>query len=215
MSEPIDLPHVRVELMTAGLSEADAPADPFELFQDWLGQAVDLGIHNANAMAVATAGAGGRPSVRNVLLRSQFEDGLAFYTNYESHKGVDLAANPSAEALFSWLGLERQVRFSGPVTRTTAERSDAYFATRERESRISAIASEQSRPVVDRPALERRHAEVDASFGDADPVRPAHWGGYLLVPDRIEFWQGREHRLHDRLLYELDDGHWSMIRLAP
>lgn len=215
MSEPTDLAHVRAELMAEGLSEAEAPSDPWVLFDRWFSRAEDLGIHNANAMAVATADGDGRPSVRNVLLRGRSGEGLAFYTNYESHKGRDLAANPFAEVLFSWLGIERQVRFSGAVGRVATEQSDAYFASRERESRVSAIASEQSRPVTSRAELERRHTEVDASFVGTDPIRPDHWGGYVLVPERIEFWQGREHRLHDRLLYEQHGVGWRLTRLAP
>jgi len=201
--------------MAEGLSEALAPEDPVELFDEWLAGATGLGMHNANAMAIATADRRGRPSVRNVLLRGRIDGGLAFYTNYESQKGRELIANPVAEALFSWLPLERQVRFSGPVHRATPEQSDAYFGGRDRESRISAIASDQSREIPSRDALVARHEEIDDGLRGADPVRPDHWGGFVLVPERIEFWQGREHRLHDRLVYQRRGDAWSLTRLAP
>ena len=215
MTEPTDLPDLRLELMQRGLGEESAPADPMVLFDDWLELAISLAIHNANAMAVATADPAGRPSVRNVLLRGRFDGGLGFYTNYESRKGVELDSNPLAEVLFSWLALERQVRFGGSVSRMSPRRSDEYYATRERESRISAIASPQSRVVGSRAELEAWHADIETSLGSADPVRPAHWGGYLLIPDTIEFWQGRPHRLHDRLLYQRVEGRWTVSRLAP
>ena len=214
MAEPVDLRDLRLDLMASGLDERRAPADPFELFDGWLEHSTSLGLHNANAMAVATADSQARPSVRNVLLRGRFDGGLAFYTNYESQKGRELAQNPHAEALFSWLPLERQVRFTGAVTRVSDAESDAYFATRARESRISAIASAQSRAVGSRAELEQLHAEVDRSVG-AQPARPDHWGGFLLVPHRVEFWQGREHRLHDRLLYTRFGETWDRSRLAP
>ena len=215
MTEPADLGEVREHLMTTGLSEDTAPDEPMALFDRWLGYAEELAIHNANAMAVATADAQGRPSVRNVLLRGRLDGGLVFYTNYDSRKGVELAAHPAAEALFSWLDIERQVRFHGDVRRVSAEQSDDYFATRERESRISAIASAQSAVVSSRDELERRHREIDDTYRGIDPPRPDHWGGYVLVPRSVEFWQGRRHRFHDRLLYQLTDDGWSRCRLSP
>lgn len=215
VNEPVDLRDVRQTLMGGGLEEATAPAEPMGLFSEWLDYAVSLGLHNANAMAIATADRSGRPSVRNVLLRGSFDEGLAFYTNYESQKGRELAANPVAEALFSWLPLERQVRLSGAVRLASPEQSDAYFASRARESRISAMASDQSRPVDSRADLERRHQEIEAELGAADPVRPSHWGGFVLEPDHVEFWQGRPHRLHDRLVYTRREGGWDRVRLQP
>ncbi len=215
MTEPADLRPVRLDLMVEGLSEDAAPVDPFELFDAWLDHATELGMHNANAMAVATADTRGRPSVRNVLLRGRLDGGLAFSTNYERQTGRDLVANPIAEALCSWLPLERQVRFAGRVHKATADQSDAYFATRSRESRISAIASDQSRVIESREALVARHEELEAELSGSDPVRPDHWGGFVLVPERVEFWQGREHRLHDRLVYQRDGERWAVVRLAP
>ncbi|MFT5530345.1 MAG: pyridoxamine 5'-phosphate oxidase [Candidatus Poriferisodalaceae bacterium] len=211
----IDLSEARRNLMAAGLDVATSPADPFELFNQWLGYAAELSFHNHNAMAVATADATGQPSVRNVLYRGEQDGGLSFYTNYESRKGLDLAANHLAEALFSWLEIERQIRFSGEVHRLTAEQSDVYFDQRARDSRIAAIASPQSQKIDGRDDLVVRHQTIADELGDADPVRPDHWGGFALVPTRIEFWQGREHRLHDRVIYERAGDGWALSRIAP
>ncbi len=213
--EPIDPRSIRLELMARGLAEDDLPAEPLDLLDQWLGIATELGLHNANAMAVATADASGLPSVRNVLLRGRPADGLIFYTNYESAKGLQLAANPFAEALFTWLPLERQIRVRGPITKVSAEQSDAYFASRDRGSRLSAIASAQSQPVASRDELRRRHAELTERFVGTEPPRPAHWGGFHLAAERVEFWQGRDFRLHDRLVYTRRGGSWEIQRLQP
>lgn len=216
MAEPGDLSEVRAGLMAEGLRRADLKPDPVAQFDDWLGLASDLGLHNADAMAVATVGADGVPSVRNVLLRGFGADGFVFYTNRESQKGVDLASNPHVEALFSWLPLERQVRVRGLAAEASDEMSDAYWATRARGSQVAALTSDQSRPVESREWLERRARTLEAAHDGLTIARPDHWGGYVIVPDRFEFWQGREFRLHDRLSYErLDDGSWQVSRLAP
>lgn len=212
--EPVDLLDVRRQLMSGGLDESTAPDEPLTLFDAWLAYATELGLHNANAVAIATAAPDAVPSVRNVLLKGRRDGGFVFYTNYESRKGTELTANPVAEGLFSWLPLERQVRVTGPVSKVSADQSDAYFATRGRDSRISAIASQQSRPVASRAELEARHAVLERDIG-SEPPRPEHWGGFLLVPNRVEFWQGREHRLHDRLVYQRDGDGWSRTRLQP
>jgi pyridoxamine 5'-phosphate oxidase len=215
MQEPTELAERRAHLTDTGLDVGDLAADPFEQLQVWLDDAWASGLHNANSMAVATATPEGTPSVRNVLYRGWVEGGLAFYTNYESQKGVELLINPRAEALFSWLPLERQVRLSGPVTVAPAEASDEYWSSRSRENQIAALSSDQSRPVPDRDWLERRTRVLEAAHAGREVPRPEHWGGFVLRPERIEFWQGRRYRLHDRLVYVHSDDGWAITRLAP
>lgn len=191
-----------------------ALADPIEMLGQWIVQASELSIIEANAMVLATIDQHGHPSARTVLLKGLAEGGLVFYTNYDSRKGRDLAANPQAAAVFTWLPLERQVRIEGAVERVSTEESDAYFAIRPRGAQIGAAASPQSEPVPNRAWLEARFAALEAS--DEPITRPANWGGYRLVPRMIEFWQGRPNRLHDRLRYDRTlDGDWDIIRLAP
>lgn len=213
--EPVDPSSTRRELMARGLAEDDLPTEPLALLDQWVVTATELGLHNPNAMAVATADEHGVPSVRNVLLRGRPDEGLVFFTNYQSIKGQHLAANPMAEALFTWLPLERQIRVKGSVRQVDAQQSDAYFASRDRRSRISAIASAQSRPVESRAELQRRHAELTERFEGIEPPRPEHWGGYVLTADRVEFWQGRDFRLHDRLVYTRTTNGWEIQRLQP
>ena len=201
--------------MDAGLSVTDLKPSPLDQLRDWLAFAEETGLHNASAMAVATVDATGCPSVRNVLWRGVIDDGLVFYTNYDSRKGTDLAAEARCEALFTWLPLDRQVRVAGTVARTTAKQSDAYFATRPRESQLAALASDQSRTIPDREWLERRFNALDAAHEGREVRRPEHWGGFVLSPRRYEFWQGRRVRLHDRLVYDLDGDNWVVSRLAP
>lgn len=211
----MNLANLRREYMRAGLDEKDAAAEPFAQFTDWFDQALDSGLHLPNALTLATADAQGIPSARAVLLKGYGPEGFVFYTNYESRKGRDLDVNPHACLLFSWEELERQIRIEGSVKKVSAAESDAYFASRPLGSRLGAWASPQSETVADRSALEARFAEAQRRFGDVVP-RPPHWGGYRLVPVAIEFWQGRENRLHDRLLYSREDsGRWSIKRLAP
>jgi pyridoxamine 5'-phosphate oxidase len=167
-----------------------------------------------NAMTLATVGAGGAPSARIVLLKGIDHNGFVFYTNYMSRKGRELAANPRAALVFHWTELEREVRIDGSVEKVTAAESDEYFASRPLPSRHAAIASPQSEVVASRAELEARFAAAEADHGDAAP-RPAHWGGYRLQPVTVEFWQGRPSRLHDRLLYTLQGGRWTLSRLAP
>lgn len=192
-------------------SLASAPLDQFAI---WFDEALKANVIEPNAMTLATADAEGRPSARIVLLKGIDDRGLVFFTNYQSRKGRELAAQPHASLLFFWPELERQVRLEGTVEKVSAHESDQYYDTRPLGSRIGAWASPQSQP-ISRDELERRSQEFAESLGQS-PDRPPHWGGYRLVPDRVEFWQGRPSRLHDRLVFERNDlGQWQVTRLAP
>jgi pyridoxamine 5'-phosphate oxidase len=210
----MSLADLRREYLGHPLSETESDADPFAQFGRWFDQARPLEV-DATTMALATATPEGRPSVRNVLLKEVDPRGFTFYTNYGSRKARELAANGRASLLFTWRSLERQVRIDGGVELLSAAESDAYFATRPVESRWSVYASRQSEVVDSRETLERLFQAARARYGDEVP-RPAWWGGYRVVPDEFEFWQGRPSRLHDRLRYRrLRDGGWQRDRLAP
>jgi pyridoxamine 5'-phosphate oxidase len=199
-----------------GLRETDVDPDPFNQFRSWLDQALAANLPQPFGMALATATAAGRPSVRMVLLRGFDERGFVFFTNYQSRKAQELANNPQAALVFYWPELDRQVRIEGTVQRTSAEESDTYFHSRERGSRLGAWASPQSQVIASREALESRMEELAAKYRDSDVPRPPHWGGYRLVAEVIEFWQGQPNRLHDRLRYRrVDGGVWLLERLAP
>ncbi|RMB52078.1 pyridoxamine 5'-phosphate oxidase [Sphingomonas sp. PP-CE-3A-406] len=189
--------------------------DPFTLFDSWYAEAKQSEPNDPNAVALATADAEGRPSVRMVLLKGHGPDGFVIYTNRESRKAGELAANPQGALLFHWKSLRRQIRIEGPVTLATDAESDAYFASRGRDSQLGAWASEQSRPLDSREAFEQRFAEMTAKFEGQDVPRPPHWGGYRVTPTRIEFWQDRAHRLHERRLFVREDGNWSEGLLFP
>ena len=197
------------------LSRSDLDPDPIAQFRTWLDEAERSGIHLPNAIALATADASGAPAARHVLLRSVDEHGFVFYTNHESRKGRQLAENPRAAFSVYWRELDRQVNVTGSVSPTSAEESDAYFGTRPREARIGAWASRQSTVIRDRRELSDAYARLDAEYPD-DVPRPPYWGGYRLAHETVEFWQGREHRLHDRFLYvrEPSSG-WRIDRLSP
>ena len=189
--------------------------DPFQLFDDWFAEAKASEPNDAEAMALATADARGRPSVRMVLLKGHGPAGFVFYTNEESAKGAQLAANPRAALLFHWKSLRRQVRIEGSVERVAAADADAYFASRSRDSQLGAWASDQSRPLDSRATFERRFKEVQQRFEGADVPRPPHWGGYRVLPERIEFWSDRPHRLHERRLFTRDGDGWTEGLLYP
>ena len=191
------------------------PTDPFQLFDDWFREARAAEVNDPEAMALATADESGQPSVRMVLLKGHGPGGFVFYTNEQSAKGSQLAANPKAALLFHWKSLRRQVRLEGAVERVADETSDAYFASRGRDSRIGAWASDQSRPLDRRAAFEARFNEMKQRFEGRDVPRPPHWGGYRVVPNRIEFWSDRPHRLHERRLFTLADGQWNEGLLYP
>jgi pyridoxamine 5'-phosphate oxidase len=206
---------LRLDYSRASLGEHEVAADPLTQFGIWFDQARDAGIAEPNAMSLATVAANGRPSSRIVLIKQFDADGFVWFTNYASRKGHELEANPFAALLFHWIGLERQVRIEGRVEKIPAAECDAYFDSRPLPSRLGAIASHQSAPIASREVLEQRFAAVDKEYGE-HPIRPAHWGGYRLRPDSVEFWQGRPSRLHDRILYTLTtSGSWERSRLQP
>ena len=198
------------------LVESDAAANPVDQLRRWLDDAEQADVPEPNAMVVATVDATGRPSLRNVLLRGLSDDAvLEFFTNRRSHKGHDIAGNPNVCLSFSWLGLHRQVRVNGVATPLDDARSDDYFASRPRDSQISAWASRQSSVIPDRAALERAVAEIEARFEGIEVTRPPFWGGYAVRSTEFEFWQGRASRLHDRLHYWRHGDQWRLERLAP
>ncbi len=202
--------------VAVGLPDPKGDENPVDLFRNWFREAQEAGLFLPEAMTLATATAEGRPSARMVLLKGVDDRGFSFYTNYESRKAHELEANPRAALVFHWAILERQVRVEGPVERVSQEESAAYFRTRGRGSRIGAWASKQSRTLAERRELEARVRDLEARFdGDEVPL-PPFWGGYRVVPQRIEFWQGRADRLHDRWLWTRGEGGgWSTVRLYP
>jgi pyridoxamine 5'-phosphate oxidase len=210
----VSIADLRREYTYDGLQEADAAAEPLAQFERWFNDAVAAGLPLPNAMTLATLTPEGAPDARIVLLKGIDRGGFVFYTNYLSRKGRQLAANPAACLVFLWTELERQVRIDGRVEKVGAAESDEYFATRPLGSRLSAWASAQSEVVPSREILESALESMEARFGE-NPPRPPHWGGYRLIPESIEFWQGRENRLHDRLLYRRHEGAWKIERLAP
>lgn len=214
---PLSLAQMRRNYTLGGLHEEQAPDDPLLLFGQWLEQAreTESAPVEANSMHLATVDSQGRPHGRVLLLKGLSAEGFTFFGNYQSAKGLELAANPQAAMTFFWPALERQVRIEGPVVRLADELSDAYFDSRPLASRLGAWASPQSRPLADRDELQALLAQTIRRFVEKTLHRPAHWGGYCLQPERLEFWQGRADRLHDRLDYRRQGGQWRRQRLAP
>jgi len=215
-TNPADL---RVEYRRAALDESDVAADPFRQFARWFDEAVAAQVPEPNAMTLATVDPAGGPSARIVLLKAVDERGLTFYTNYQSRKARELQPGSRAAILFFWPELERQIRIEGAVEKVDSAAADAYWISRPRMSQVGAWASPQSEPLPDRAALEARFAQAEGRYAGDSVPRPPHWGGYRVVPDAFEFWQGRASRLHDRLIYHRDDqgegANWRIGRLAP
>lgn len=214
MTDKTRLADLRKTYAHGSLDDEAAPAEPLAQFSAWLGEALARGLPEPNAMTVASVGADGRPSTRIVLIKGYDEGGIVWYSNYASRKGREIDHQPFAALQFHWVELERVVRIEGRVEKVSEEESDAYFASRPLAHRIGAWASPQSEVIPGRATLVARAAEFGLRFG-LHPPRPPHWGGYRLVPDYWEFWQGRASRLHDRIAYRLDDGSWRKMRLAP
>ena len=212
----MDISSLRKEYKKKSLLESDADPNPIRQFQQWWDEATNAGLEEVNAMTLATASADGLPAARIVLLKGFDEQGFVFFSNYESFKGMQLAENPRACLVFFWTGLERQVRITGLVEKTSAEESDAYYNSRPEGSRIGAWASPQSRAIENREWLENKEGQLLEQFAGRPVPRPSWWGGYRVQPVTIEFWQGRPSRLHDRIQYSRSaDNNWTMERLAP
>lgn len=211
----MDFNALRREYTARSLDENDVADNPFIQFEKWMKEALDSGIADANAMTLATVSEKGFASARMVLLKDVSDEGFTFFTNYESRKGRHLGAQPSAALLFFWKELERQVRIEGDVQPVAAGISDTYFMSRPPESRLSAVISPQSRKIKNRGHLEALAAEYKKEHADGPVGRPAYWGGYILIPKYLEFWQGRENRLHDRIVYCRFEKDWKISRLAP
>jgi len=206
---------LRKEYRQASLNESDLLADPFLQFKYWFEQAISAQLPEPNAMILSTVSAGGTPSSRTVLLKELDNQGFVFFSNYASRKGREIAANPQVCLLFYWAELERQIRIEGPIEKIAEADSDAYFASRPRGSQLGAWASRQSARLNSREELEQVLEGLEQTYLGKDIPRPPHWGGYRVVPEAMEFWQGRPSRLHDRLLYRLQDQTWSISRLSP
>lgn len=212
----LHLEHIRREYSSRSLRRSDMPTDPLELLGQWLREAVDIQVHEPTAMIVATATADGRPSMRTVLLKEILDGQLVFYSNYESRKGQQISENPRVACTFLWHELERQIHVEGEIRRVSPEESDAYFAVRPYKSRVGARVSPQSRPIPNREYIMGLFAAESLRYVGRTVPRPDYWGGWAVRPCRIEFWQGRDSRLHDRFVYEeLPDGSWTMQRVAP
>jgi pyridoxamine 5'-phosphate oxidase len=210
------LENLRKDYRAEKLSETDVKKNPIEQFDHWFDEALKSGIYEPNAMTLATASTDGKPAARIVLLKGFNQDGFVFYTNYLSRKGKELAKNPVVALVFFWPELERQVRIEGTIEKVSKETSEKYFQSRPKESQIGALASPQSQVIADRSLLEKNWKELEKKYADQEIPKPSFWGGYLVKPQVIEFWQGRSSRLHDRIVYrKADKNNWKIVRLAP
>ena len=211
-----DIAAIRTAYKLGELSEGEVDINPINQFRKWFNEALKKGVMEPNAMTLATSSPDGLPSARIVLLKDIDDAGFGFFTNYQSRKGKELDSNPVAALLFFWPELQRQVRIVGNVQKMTAVQSDAYFNSRPIGSRLGAIASPQSQEIADRKVLEARLTELENRYTGSEVIeRPLYWGGYRVVPDSLEFWQGRDNRLHDRLFYSRSEAGWKCVRLAP
>lgn len=214
--EKVSLQDIRKDYKLASLNKKDMLPDPFQQFEKWFNEVIESRVDEPNAMTLATVSKDGKPSARIVLLKGFDERGFYFYTNYESRKALELAENPNAALVFFWKELERQVRIEGKVRKTSPDMSDTYFHSRPEKSRIGAWASPQSRIIASRDFLDQEVKKVEERFKNMPVTRPSFWGGYVLQPEKVEFWQGRSSRLHDRIHYSPgEEGRWQIERLAP
>ena len=211
----MDLSDFRKEYAAHGIDRHELLAAPLAQFKAWFDQAKTAGVVEPNAMVLSTSGLDGFPSSRTVLLKAADERGFSFFTNYDSKKGEEIAANPRATLLFPWFSLERQIHITGSLVKTSEEESVTYFARRPYGSQLGALASDQSDVIADRKVLEGRLAELKAKYPEGQVPKPPHWGGYRLIPHHFEFWQGRTNRLHDRFVYTLKGDKWEIVRLSP
>lgn len=211
-----ELQNLRQDYAAARLTEKEVSQDPIKQFEKWFNDAMKAGIHEPNAMTLATATNDGRPSARILLLKGFTQEGFIFYTNYLSRKGREMAKNPLASIVFFWGEMERQVRIEGTIEKVSKEESEAYFHSRPKLSQIGALASPQSQEIADRTVIESKMQQLEAQYADSEVPKPSHWGGYILKPQLVEFWQGRQSRLHDRIVYKkADKKTWKIVRLAP
>lgn len=211
-----ELQNLRNDYSAATLTEKEVKQDPINQFDKWFNDAVAANVNEPNAMTLATATTNGHPSARIVLLKGFNKEGFMFYTNYLSRKGKEMAKNPLVSAVFFWPELERQVRIEGTIEKLTREQSETYFHSRPKASQLGAVASAQSQEIVGRKDLEAKMAELETEFADKEVPKPSYWGGYIIKPRLVEFWQGRQSRLHDRIVYKkIDNKNWKIVRLAP